>query len=228
VCLPNAKSVNAFTSYFKQVIESGDYGNIVLPIQHLAVAGKYRIPRGLSFRRHNDAEFDAERIIPFIITTAAASLVTLTVFGVDAGCKKSNIGGRRHVERFCVPIETTFPMLRDLMALEQASALCSGMTAETPIEERADSGTRVYEDSIYMAMTEVSYPQLYHTSTIFVGRCWIMHAPVFLCKSKLNTCVPLSLTLPSTSRSPPLHLAVLGNFNRGMNTRANSVNIKVL
>jgi hypothetical protein len=45
VCLPNAEKVIAFAGYLKQVVESGDYGNGVLPIQHLAVAGKYRISR---------------------------------------------------------------------------------------------------------------------------------------------------------------------------------------
>src|SRR5258707_11485780 len=47
VCLPNAEKVNVFADYLKRVVKSGDYGNIVLPIQHLAVAGKYRIPQGL-------------------------------------------------------------------------------------------------------------------------------------------------------------------------------------
>jgi len=45
VCLPNTERVNAFAGYLMQLVEGGEYGNRVLPIQHLAVASKYRIPR---------------------------------------------------------------------------------------------------------------------------------------------------------------------------------------
>jgi hypothetical protein len=112
VCLRNAEKVNAFASYLERVIESGDYGKVVLPIQHFAVAGKYRIPRGLSNERRSDAEVEAERVLLFIITAAAPSLLTLAVFGVD-GHKED-----RHIKGL-VPITVKFPQLRDLVALEQ-------------------------------------------------------------------------------------------------------------
>ncbi len=119
VCLPNAETVNAFASYLMHVVKSGDYGKGALPIQHLAVTGKYRIPQGLSFRNRSDADIEAERIIPFIITIAAPSLLTLTVFGVDAEFLAIDKGGGFHDEIPYIPTETTFPNLRDLIALEQ-------------------------------------------------------------------------------------------------------------
>ena len=119
VCLPNAEKVNAFASYLKQVVKSGDYGKSALPIQHLAVAGNYHIPQGLSFGHRTDAEFEAERIVPFIITTAASSLLTLTIFGVDADRLAANTRAEFHQEISYVPNGTTFPNLRDLIALEQ-------------------------------------------------------------------------------------------------------------
>ena len=114
VCLPNAEMVNMFASYLKNVVKSGDYGKGVLPIQHLAMAGNYRISRGLSFRNRSDAEVEAERIVPFIVTTAAPSLLTLTIVGVDADYLAIDTR-----ELPCVPNGTTFPNLCDLIALEQ-------------------------------------------------------------------------------------------------------------
>ena len=114
VCLPSAEMVNSFASYLKNVVKSGEYGKGVLPIQHLAVAGNYRIPQGLSFRNRSDAEVEAERIVPFIITTAAPSLLTLTIVGVD-----SDFLDVDPQEIPYVPNGTTFPNLRDLIALEQ-------------------------------------------------------------------------------------------------------------
>ena len=119
VSLPNAEKVNAFAGYLKQVVESSDYGNSVLPIQHLAVAGEYRSPQGLSFRNLSAAEDKAEKILPFIITTAAPSLFTLTIFGVDAGYGPVDTGGTPYHGRIYVPDGTVFPKLRDLIALEQ-------------------------------------------------------------------------------------------------------------
>ena len=49
VCLPDAEKINAFASYLKHLVKSGDYGMSALPIQHLAVAGNYRDSHGLSF-----------------------------------------------------------------------------------------------------------------------------------------------------------------------------------
>ena len=119
VCLPNAETVKAFASYLIHVVEDGDYGKGVLPIRHLAMTGKYRIPQGLSFRNSSDAEFEAERVIPFIIATAAPSLLTLAIFGVSAGSLVTDKRGIFHQETPHIPNGTTFPHLRDLIALEQ-------------------------------------------------------------------------------------------------------------
>ena len=62
VCLPNTERVNAFAGYLMQLVEGGEHGNCVLPIQHLAVAGKYRIPRSLYFPRRSGTEGEAERM----------------------------------------------------------------------------------------------------------------------------------------------------------------------
>ena len=119
VYLPNAEKVNVFASYLKQMVESGEYGKDMLPIQHLAVMGEYRIPRRRSFRSWSDAEVEAERIVPFIITTAAPSLLTLTIFGVDSNIVDVDTREDFHNEMPLVPKVTTFPKLRDLIALEQ-------------------------------------------------------------------------------------------------------------
>ena len=121
VCLPNAEKVNAFASYLKQVVKGADYGKGVLPIQHLAVAGKYkyRIPPGLHPRRCSDAEVEAERIFPFILTTAAPSLLTLAIFGMDTGYRHVKAKWRYKDERAYVSDGTTFPKLLDFVALDQ-------------------------------------------------------------------------------------------------------------
>ena len=116
VCLPNAKKINAFAGYLKQVVESGDYGNRVLPIQHLAVVGEYREP---SLRCYSYEEFKAETNFPFIVTTAAPSLFTLTILDVEPFYGSVNTGGRLFHGRLCVPDGTIFPMLRDLIALDR-------------------------------------------------------------------------------------------------------------
>jgi hypothetical protein len=119
VCLPNADKVNGFAIYLKNMVERGDYGNSMLPIQHLAVAGKYRIPRGLSFRQRSNTEVEAERILPAIITTAAPTLLTLTIFGVDANMEIETVDGKKCYHKRRVPHTVKFPQLRELVALEQ-------------------------------------------------------------------------------------------------------------
>jgi len=118
VCLTNAKRVNAFAGYLKQVVESGDYRNSVLPVEHLAVVGKYYLNYQKS-TRSSEAEINAKRSIPFIITTAAPSLLTLIIFGMDLGFTPDLEGDIPRVESIWVPDETVFPKLRDLVALEQ-------------------------------------------------------------------------------------------------------------
>ena len=103
-----------------QVAESGDYGNSVLPIQHLAVVGNHSFSD--EGKRRSDAEVESMKIIPFIISTAAPSLLSLTLFGVTAGTGRTSSSNTRrngYYGRLFVPDETIFPMLRDLIVLDQ-------------------------------------------------------------------------------------------------------------
>jgi len=109
-CLPNARKINLFLDWLKRVIESGDYGKAVLPIQHLAVAGE-----GRYFGRRNDADAKAKGNLHLIITTAAPSLLTLTILDMDD--RHNFYHERRYVTP--VPDDTTFPKLRDLIVLKQ-------------------------------------------------------------------------------------------------------------
>jgi len=116
VCLPNARKVNAFVGYLIQVVESGDYGNRVLPIQHLAVAGKYRLPRGRLYQLRSAAEVEAESYLPWIITIASPSLLTLTIIGVDSPKEVEGVGKNN---KRVVSDMVKFPQLRELVTLDQ-------------------------------------------------------------------------------------------------------------
>ena len=119
VCLPNAEKVNAFAGYLKRVVKSDDYGSRVLPIQHLAVAGKYRIPRGRSYRVRTYAEVKAERALPSIITIASPSLLTLTIIGVDSHMEGEVVGENKLHYKRGVSDMVKFPQLRELVVLDQ-------------------------------------------------------------------------------------------------------------
>ena len=116
VCLPNARKVNAFTGYLIQVVESGGYGTRVLPIQHLAVAGKYRLPRGRLYQPRTAAEVEAESYPPWIITIPSPSLLTLTIVGVDSPKEVEGVGKKN---KRVVSDMVKFPQLRALVALDQ-------------------------------------------------------------------------------------------------------------
>jgi hypothetical protein len=87
VCLQTAGRVNAFAAYLIQLIDTGAYGKALLPIEHMAVLGKYRIPRGRPRRNEDEAEKAAEHILPFVISTAAPSLRSLAILGFDSRVK---------------------------------------------------------------------------------------------------------------------------------------------
>jgi len=121
VCLPNAEKVIEFGGYLKQVVGGGDYGKGVLPIQHLAVAGDYRGKRNNSLYS-SAAATKAANIIPFIIATAAPTLFTLTILGVQGDHRFIFTGGSIHPKprcQNCVIDRPIFPKLHDLVALEQ-------------------------------------------------------------------------------------------------------------
>ena len=137
VCLSNADKVIAFVEYLMQVVESGDYGNDVLPIQHLAVVIKRRYSDRNFPRRPSGAEIEAERIVPFVITTAAPSLLTMAIFGVDAFNGIVVEGAGYHTQQPCVPVETIFPKLRDLIALKQSTMPIVPLVHNVCPDERA-------------------------------------------------------------------------------------------
>ena len=119
VCLQSASKVNSFFYWLNQVVESGDYGKGVLPIQHLAVAGESL--RGRRTRSYYDTEAKAYGVLHSIITTAAPSLLTLTIFDVEDRWRICT-GLVTYSERSRVtpiPDDTTFPKLRDLIVLRQ-------------------------------------------------------------------------------------------------------------
>jgi hypothetical protein len=120
-CLSNAEKVNAFASFLKGAVESGDYGNGMLPIQHLAVTGKYssHFPPLEYYQARSGTELESERVLPFIITTAAPSLLSLTIFGVDSHTEVEIENGYTVFHEQRVPDMVEFPQLRDLVALEQ-------------------------------------------------------------------------------------------------------------
>jgi len=94
-------------------------GRRMFPIQHLAVAGKYRVPRGRSYRVRSSAEVEAERFLPSIITTASPSLLTLTIIGVDSYREVEVVGNRQSYCKKWVSDMVKFPQLRELVALDQ-------------------------------------------------------------------------------------------------------------
>ncbi len=85
VCLQTAESVILFAAYLSKLTRTGAYGKALLPTVHMAVFGKRRITYGDST---SGPEYDAARILPFIIRIAAPSLRSLTVFGFKSQIRK--------------------------------------------------------------------------------------------------------------------------------------------
>jgi len=91
----------------------------VLPIQHLAVAGNFRIPRGRFRQSRTAEEVEAESHLPSIITIASPSLLTLTIIGVDGRMEVEGVGNNRPVYKRRDSDMVRFPQLRELVALDQ-------------------------------------------------------------------------------------------------------------
>lgn len=119
ICLPTAEKTVAFVSFLKEAVNSGEYATSFLPIEHLALIGKLRIMRGSMFKSRTEAEAEAEHSAPFIISTAAPSLRSLTLFGIDAEHTSEIVNDQRVYCTLCVPDSIKFPLLCDLVALEQ-------------------------------------------------------------------------------------------------------------
>ena len=120
VCLPNEEKMNAFAYYLLQVLEGGDYGKGVLPIQHLAVVGGYRWKADNKDWYCSDAVAKAMRVVPVILSIAAPTLLTLTIFGMKSDHRflfgSIQVARQNWEDNFEEPI---FPKLHDLIALEQ-------------------------------------------------------------------------------------------------------------
>jgi len=112
VCLQTAQSVNLFAAYLVHLTDTGAYGKTLLPIEHMAVFGKHQIPRG---RNASATENAAQCVLPFIISVAAPSLRSLTVFGFASQCRE--VDGR--LVEIIVKPSVCFPKLQRLILLEQ-------------------------------------------------------------------------------------------------------------
>jgi len=117
VCLRSAKRVTLFAAYLTQLINTGAYGNARLPIEHMAVFGKYQIQFYDGPQTKSKTEKAAEYILPFIISTAAPTLHSLVIFGFDSQYMPEQVNGQ-HVANIVQP-SVHFPKLQKLVLLEQ-------------------------------------------------------------------------------------------------------------
>jgi len=136
ICLPTAEKTVAFASFLKEAVNSGEYATSFLPVEHLALIGRFRTPRGLTWRNRSNAEAEAERLAPFIISTAAPSLQSLTLFGIDAEYRSTRVDDQWNWNILCVPASVKFPLLRDLVALEQRVLVLSPLNEHGPTYEQ--------------------------------------------------------------------------------------------
>jgi hypothetical protein len=132
VCLHTAEEVNAFAAYLTQLIDTGTYGKVLLPIEHMAVFGKYRVPqfwawRPTSRRNASEAEEAAEDILPFVISTAAPSIRSLAIFGFDS---RSTLERPGPSVNSVVKYRLCFPKLQRLILLEQHVIWLDGGSGE--------------------------------------------------------------------------------------------------
>ena len=110
VYLRTAKKVTLFASYLTQLVDTGAYGKVQLPIEHMAVFGRYQIP----FCKPEKA---AEYILPFIISTAAPTLHSLVIFGFNSQWMPEEVDG--YYLKNVVQPSVRFPNLQELVLLEQ-------------------------------------------------------------------------------------------------------------
>ena len=123
VCLQSAERVNLFAAYLTQLTSAGVYNNAgaygsgLLPIEHMAAFGNYQPRQGRRWRNESEAQRAAESILPFIISIAAPSLRSLTIFGFGSRYTPSEVDGQ-HVNNI-VKSSVRFPKLQLLVLLEQ-------------------------------------------------------------------------------------------------------------
>jgi len=116
VCLESAERVNLFAAYLTQLTNAGAYGSALLPIEHMAAFGNYQPTQGRPRQNESEAQRAAESILPFIISVAAPSLRSLTVFGFDS--QETRRANGRYVDNF-VESSVRFPKLQWLVLLDQ-------------------------------------------------------------------------------------------------------------
>jgi hypothetical protein len=114
VCLHTAEEVNAFATYLTQLIDTGTYGKVLLPIEHMAVFGGYRVDEIRDIEYGYEAQNAAEHILPFVISTTAPSIRSLAIFGFNSW-DTLELDGRSVKVKYPLCL----PKLQRLMILEQ-------------------------------------------------------------------------------------------------------------
>jgi hypothetical protein len=109
ICLQTAKRVNLFAAYLTQLMNTGQ---AQIPVEHMAVFGKYQTPRRGLWQNPSEAEKAAEHNLPFILSTVAPSLHSLVIFGFDS---PPELGYAKNVAESSV----CFQNLQNLILLEQ-------------------------------------------------------------------------------------------------------------
>jgi len=113
VCLESAERVNLFAAYLTQLTNAGAYGRGLLPIEHMAACGNPQENYGPTI---SEAQRAAELVLPFIISIAAPSIRSLTIFGFDSQYTREVDG--RYVDNI-VESSVRFPKLQWLVLLDQ-------------------------------------------------------------------------------------------------------------
>ena len=140
VCFRTAKRVNLFAAYLTQLVDTGAYGKARLPIEYMAVLGKYRIPRYELPRKQSKPEKAAESILPFIISTAAPSLHSLVIFGIDSQYMPDN----DEYVKDMVQSSVRFPKLQKLILLEQQIISLDRELGQDPLQHCYPQLTSLY------------------------------------------------------------------------------------
>jgi len=114
VCLQTRQRVNLFAAYLVHLTDTGAYGKVLLPIEHMAVFGKDQLPGGRRWCDASPAEKAVECVLPFIISVVAPSLRSLAVYGFPSQYRHG-----QPVEIIVKP-SICFPKLQRFILLEQA------------------------------------------------------------------------------------------------------------
>ena len=117
VSLQTAERVELFAAYLVQLTDTGAYGKALLPIEHMAAFGKYRFRQDLFWQDTLEPTTVTGCTLPLIISIAAPSLRSLTIFGFGPHHNRTNVDGR--FVKNTVKSSVCFPRLQKLILLEQ-------------------------------------------------------------------------------------------------------------